>query len=129
MAQRLVDHHRSQIRTADADVDDGLDPFTGGAGPFTVAQPVGEVAHRVEHLVYVRDDILAVDDQLGVSGQPQRGVQYRAVFGGVDVHSGEHLVAALFEVGRPRQLDQQAQRLAGDAVLAVVDVEIAEARG
>lgn len=45
------------------------------------------------------------------------------------MHTGEHLVATLFEVGRPGQIDQQRQRLAGDAVFAVVDVEIADADG
>ena len=38
-------------------------------------------------------------------------------------------VAALFEVGGPGQVDQQPQRVAGDAVFAVVDVEVADAEG
>ena len=126
VAQRVVDHHRTQIRAADADVDDGLDAFAGRAGPLAAAQPVGEVAHPVEHRVHVGDDVLAVDRQLGTAGQPQRGVQHRAVLRGVDVHAGEHCVAALLQACRAGQVDQQLQRLAGDAVLAVVDVEITD---
>jgi len=34
--------------------------------------------HRVEDLVYVGHDVLAVDHQLRVAWQPQRGVQYGA---------------------------------------------------
>ena len=129
VAQRLVHHHRTEVGSADPDVDDGADPFPGGSGPFAAAQPIGEVAHRVQHRVHVLDDVLAVDGQLGVARQPQRGVQHRAILRGVDVNAGEHLVAALFQVGRPGQVDQQPQRLAGDAVLAVVDVEVADADG
>ena len=79
--------------------------------------------------MHVLDDVLAVDDQLGVAGQPQRGVQHRAILRGVDVHTGEHLVAALLEVGGPGQVEQQLQRVSGDAVFAVVDVEIADGDG
>ena len=82
-----------------------LDALAGRAGPLAAAQPVGELAHPVEHLVHVGDDVLAVDDQLGVARQPQRGVQHRAVLRGVDVHAGEHRVAALFEVGGAGQVD------------------------
>ena len=97
MTQRVVHHHRAQIRAADADVDDGLDALTGRAGPLAAAQPVGEVAHPVQHLVHVGDDVLAVDGQLGAARQPQRGVQHGAVLRGVDVHAGEHRVAVLLE--------------------------------
>ena len=38
-------------------------------------------------------------------------------------------VAVLLEVGRAGQIDQQLQRLAGDAVFAVVDVEVADGDG
>ena len=95
-------------------------------GPLAGAQPVGEVAHRVEHRVHIGDHVLAVDGQLGAAWQPQRGVQHGAVLRGVDVHAGEHRVAALLEVGGLGQVDQQSRRLAGDPVLAVVDVEVAD---
>ena len=45
------------------------------------------------------------------------------------MHAGEHLVATLLEVGGTGQVDEQVQGLAGDAVFAVVDVEVADGDG
>ncbi len=42
------------------------------------------------------------------------------------MHAGEHGVAAGLEIGRLGQVDEQFQRLPGDPVLAVVDVEITD---
>ena len=50
-------------------------------------------------------------------------------FGGVDVHTGEHLVAVAFQVRGSGQIDEQRQRLARHPVLAVVDVQIADIHG
>ena len=99
---------------------------SGGAGPLAAAQPVGEVAHLVQHFVHILDDVLAVDDQLLAARQPQRDVQHRAVLRGVDVHAGEHRVAALLQSGGAGQVDEQLQRLPRDPVLAVVDVQVAD---
>ena len=40
MFQRLVRHHRAEIGSADADVDDGADALSGGSFPFTTADAV-----------------------------------------------------------------------------------------
>ena len=42
------------------------------------------------------------------------------------MHAGEHRVALLLEARRAGQVDQQLQRFAGDPVLAVVDVQVAD---
>ena len=63
VAQRLVGHHRPQVRAADADVDDVADRLAGVALPLAGAHAVGERAHPVEHLVDLGDDVDAVDDQ------------------------------------------------------------------
>ena len=76
--------------------------------------------------MYVSHHVLPVDRQRGVGRQAQRGVQYCAVLGSVDVLAGVHGVATLFESGRPCQVHQQHQRFAGHPVLAVVDVEVAD---
>ena len=124
--QRLISHRRAQVRAADADVDHGFDPLTGGSGPGARAQPVGEIAHRVEHRVHVGDHVLAIHGQSGVAGKAQRGVQHGAILGGVDVLTGQHGVAARFEAGRAGEVGQQAQRLAGHPVLAVVDIQVSD---
>ena len=105
VSQCLVDHHRPQVRTADPDIDDGGDALPGGPGPLAAAYPVGEVAHGIEHLVHIGDNVLPVDHQLRVARQAQRRVQDRAVFGSVDMRAGEHRIAAPFEIGRFGQID------------------------
>ena len=126
MAQCVVHHHRTEVGAADTDVDDGLDALAGGALPLTGAQLVGEVTHRVEHCVHVGDHVLAVDGQRRIARQPQRGVQHRTVLGGVDVLTGEHPIASGLKTGRLGQRDEQFYGLGGDAVLAVVDVEVTD---
>ena len=126
VAQRLIDHDRPEVGAADADVHHGGDALAGRAAPLAAAQPVGELTHPVEHLVHVGHHVLPVDGQRRIPGQSQRGVQHRPVLGGVDVHAGEHRVALGFQLGCPCQLDKQVERLAGDTVLAVVDVHVAD---
>jgi hypothetical protein len=79
--------------------------------------------------VHVGDDVLTVDGQRGTARVTQCGVQHGAVLGRVDVHAGEHRVAVLLQAGGAGQIHQQRQGLAGDAVLAVVDVEISYGHG
>ena len=60
--QRLVGHHRAEVRAADADVDDVADALAGVPLPSAAADAVGEVGHLVEHGVDLGHDVLAVDD-------------------------------------------------------------------
>ena len=55
--------------------------------------------------MYIGDNVLPVDHQLCVARQAQRGVQDRAVFGSVDMRTGEHRIAAPLEIGRFGQID------------------------
>ena len=97
VAQRLVGHHRAEVGAADADVDHVADRLAGVALPLAGADPLGEGAHPVEHLVDLLDDVDAVDDQRALARHPQRDVQHRAVLGDVDVLAAEHRLAALGE--------------------------------
>ena len=74
-------------------------------------------------------DVLAVDDELRVGRQAERGVQDRAVFGGIDVHAGEHVVAVLFEIRFTREREEELDGLGVDEVFGVVDVQIADVDG
>ena len=53
----------------------------------------------------------------------QRHVQHGAVLGDVDLLAAEHGVDALAQAALRGEVQQQAQRLVGDAVLGVVQVQ------
>ena len=107
VAQRLVRHHRPEVRAADADVDHVADRLAGVALPLAAAHPVGERGHPVEDLVHLLDDVDAVDDQRALARHPQRDVQHRAVLGDVDVLAAEHRLAALGEPALLGERDEQ----------------------
>ncbi|SKZ30699.1 Uncharacterised protein [Mycobacteroides abscessus subsp. abscessus] len=56
-------------------------------------------------------------------------MQDRAVFGGVDVHACEHVVAVLFEICFTREREEELDGLGVDAVFGVVDVQITDVDG
>ena len=60
---------------------------------------------------------------VGAARRAQRDVQHGAVLGDVDLLAAEHRVDALAQPRLLRQRQQQAQRLVGDAVLRVVEVD------
>ena len=87
------------------------------------ADPVGERGHPVEHLVHLLDDVDAVDDQRRAARHPQRDVQHGAVLGDVDPLAGEHRLDPLRQPGLLGQRHQQLDRLVGDPVLRVVEIQ------
>ena len=93
--------------------------------PFhcAAADAVGELGHLVEHGVDLRHDVLAVDDDRRALRRAQRHVQDRAVLGDVDLLAAEHGVDPRAQAGFLGQLQQQLERLVGDAVLRVVEVD------
>ena len=60
----------------------------------------------------------------GARRAAQRGVEHRAVLGGVDVGTGEHGVAPLLDAHLAGKLQQQLQVSGGDQVLGQIDVQI-----
>ena len=91
--------------------------------PRSRTHAVRERAHASQHPVHLGHDVLAIDDQRRPFGHAQRHVQHRAVLGDVDAVATKHGVDALAQPALGRQLQQEAQRLVGDAVLRVVEVQ------
>jgi len=104
--QRFGHHHRTEIRAADADVDDVRDRLAGVALPRAAAQPLGERAHRAEHAIDVGHHIPAVDEDRSIASVAQRGVQHGPALGAVDLGAGKHLVAPALDVLLLRERDQ-----------------------
>ncbi len=124
VGQRERRHGRPEVRPADADVDHGVDPPAGGAGPRSVADALRELPHLRQHRVHVAGDVLPVDDELAAGRQAQGHVQDGPVLRRVDVLAGEHRVAMLLDPRRPGDVHEETQGLVGDPVLGVVEDEV-----
>ena len=101
----------------------------GVAFPRAAPHPVREVGHPVEHGVHLGHHVLAVDDDRRALRRAQRDVQDRAVLRHVDLLAAEHGVDPRAQAGLLGELDEQPQRLVGDAVLRVVEVDAGGFRG
>ena len=73
--------------------------------------------------MHVGDDVPTVDGQRRVAREAKCRVQHGTVLGDVDVLAGEHRLDALRQPGLVREPHEQRQRLIGDAVLRVVEME------
>ena len=128
MAQRFIGHDRPEVGAADADVDDVPDRLAGVPLPLARADAVGEGGHPVEDGVHLRDDVDAVDDERLPSWHAQRDVEDGAVLGDVDAVAAEHRLGPLAQAGLLGELQEEAERLVGDAVLRVVEVQASPLR-
>ena len=97
--QGLGCHGRTQVGSADTDVDDLLDGPPGVTEPRTGAQRRGEVTHTPQDLVDIGGDILTVDLEVFLDREAKRGVEDGAVLGVVDVLAAEHGLDAVLEAG------------------------------
>src|SRR5260221_3851541 len=84
MFERLVGHHRSEVRTANANVDDVADALACVSFPLPAPYAIRELSHLVEHLVNLAHHVLAVYDNGNVFGRAQGYVQDRPLLSGVD---------------------------------------------
>ena len=120
--KREISHYGTEIAAADTDVDDVLDALAGKALPLSVADRVGEISHRSEHLPHAGHDVLAVDLDLRLGIHIAKcGMKNGAAFGGVDLLTREHLLDFGLEIGFLGELDKCFHHLAVDAVLGIVE--------
>ena len=102
---------------------DVADALAGMTAPRAGTHPLGELRHRVQHLVHVRHDVMAIDQDARIARRAQRHVQHRALLGDVDLVAAEHRIATLRHAALLRELQQQPHGLVGDAVLRIVEVQ------
>src|SRR5277367_2920146 len=119
-AKRAVSHLRSKIRTSDANVDDRLDFLSSVTFPLATPDAVGKGRHLVENRVNLRNDIDTVHENLLRPRSAKRHVKNRTFFSDVDFLSAKHSVASLRHAPVGRQLQQQADRFLGNAILGII---------
>ncbi len=123
MTQGFVGHHRPQIRSADADVDNIADGLAGVAAPGTGTHLVCKGAHAIQHRMHRRHHILTIHANIGIARRAQRHMQHSAILSRVDAVAAKHRVDLFAQPALLRQLQEQSQGLIGDAVFAVIEEE------
>ncbi len=108
-AQRSASHCRTQIRTANPDVDDIRNALTSEARPAAIADFVGEGRHARQHRLNIGTDFVAIEDETCIRRLPQAGMQGGTVFGRVDAFPSQHGVPQGFNTALPRKLGEQTQ--------------------
>ena len=121
--ERLARHRGPEVASPDPDVHDGADALPGRSHPLARANAVSEGDGSIELLVHVLDDIPSPHHERPRARHPQRHVQGGATLRDVDGRTAKHRLDVLCEPTLRSQLPEELQRVVGDEVLRVVDVE------
>jgi hypothetical protein len=119
--ESLGDHDGSEVRTANADVDNGVDLLAGVTLPLARADLVGELLHVLQNTVDLLDHALAVNLHRLVGGVAQSHVVDGAALCEVDLLSLEHVVAELLDLCLLGKLDKEGEGLLSDEVLGEIE--------
>jgi hypothetical protein len=119
--ESLGDHDGSEVRAANADVDNGVDLLAGVALPLARADLVGELLHVLQNAVDLLDHALAVNLHGLVGGVAQSHVVDGAALCEVDLLALEHVVAKLLDLCLLSKLDEEGESLLGDEVLGEIE--------
>ena len=87
------------------------------------AHPVAKRRHLVEDRVDTRHHIFTVDEDRLVPRRAEGDVEDGAILGDVDLLAAEHRLDAPAQVAIPGQLEQKVERIGGNAVLRIIEVE------
>ena len=94
-----------------------------------LAHAIGEVRHPVEHGVHLGHDVLAVDQDRRAARRAQRHVEHGPFLRDVDLLAAEHGVDAGAQAAVLREADEQRQRVLGDPVLRIIEIDARGLRG
>ena len=118
--ERLRDHDGAEVRATNADVHDGVNGLAGVSLPCAAADGLCELLDvRKDRLYLAHTGLL----DLEVVEVAERDVEYGAVLRGVDVLTGEHLVAIRLDICLASQREQGLEDRVRDQVLGVVEQE------
>jgi hypothetical protein len=124
VGQRLGRHERTKVRTADADIDDGVHRHAGVSAPLAGVDARYDLLHAIQRLVNAVHDVFAVQREAAVPRQAQRGVQGGAVFRAVDRVAAEQPLDPAAEVAFARQRAQQLGGFLRQPLLGVVEQQV-----
>src|SRR5215469_1645394 len=122
MLERLVRHDRTKVGAADSDVYDIPNAFSGVPFPLAAAHTIGEVSHPVQYSVDFGHDILFIHKDRFIFRSAECHVQYRSLFGEVDLLPAKHRVDPCSQTGLCGKLEKELEGLIRNTILGVVEV-------
>ena len=123
VAKGTIGHPGAEVGAANPDVDDRGDPAARMTTPVAGTQAVGEYRHPVEHLVHVAYDVAALNEKRRGPGKAESGVERGSSLRDVHRLAAEHRLRPATQPRLVRETAEQANGLAVDPVLRVVEVE------
>ncbi len=116
--KRFGDHTRSQVGSADADVDHIRNTLAGMAGPLAVMHCGDQFFHFCQSF---RHRLLFWS--VGCSGMSQSRMQRGPIFGAVDMIAFQQSLDGAAEVRLPGDFEQKLQRFASDMIFRVIQFQ------
>src|SRR5690606_13584942 len=114
---------------ANADVYDVANALAGISCPFTAVYTVAKLPHLFLYGLHLRHYIFTAGIN-GLTGEiAQSNMQYRTVFGFIDLLTGKHRSDGVLYPAFLRQLQQQLQGSICNAVFGVVEKQILKTNG
>lgn len=120
----LSDHDRAKIRTANTDIDDGLDGLSGVTGPGAGANLLRELLHVGKHTVDLRSNVNIVNLQHLVGLIAKRDVVDGTVLGKVDLLAGKERVTKFLDLGLLCEVNETRQNFFIHNVLGEVEEDL-----
>lgn len=116
----LSNHDGTQIRTADTDVDDGVDGLSRVSLPTSVPNGLCELLDVLEHSGNIADTLLADLELVKVT---ECDVENGTILGSIDVLSGEHLVSVGLDFGLANEVEEGIENGLSDQVFGIIQEE------
>ena len=116
-------HERSEVRSADPDVDDVGERRPAHAAVLATQHGLAEDTHAREHRAHRGHDILAVYDDGLRAAIAQGRMQHRPPFRSIDTLAREHTPDRSLQPRRVCQIAEQAHGFQDYPVLGVIEVE------
>mmetsp|Transcript_41489 Transcript_41489/g.111062 ORF Transcript_41489/g.111062 Transcript_41489/m.111062 type:complete len:486 (+) Transcript_41489:360-1817(+) len=127
--ERLGDHNRTQVRPADADVDDVGEALAREAHALAAPNLIDEDANLGKHRVDLWHNVGTVNEDRGVGAIAERDVEHGPVLSDVDFVAAEHSLDLVLQSRLLSESDEERHGVLGDAILGVVEQDVLELDG
>jgi len=118
--ESLGDHDRTQVGTADTDIDDSVDRLSRVPLPDSVPNGLGKLLDVFEHSGNLTGTLLADLELVEVA---ESDVEDSTILRGVDVLSGEHLVPVVLNISLANEFKEGVEDGFGNQILGVIQEE------